>query len=167
VQLNPGDVLSLIVEVCVAIAGFSGIVIVLGRRQSGEWTSVDRLRLDGLLNASVAPMSISGLALILLASRVPSDSVWWICSGVYAVLYGLFWARYMRRAAKLTPEETNRTQMVTVAVSGTATILLLAANALLLHAFWPLAVGLSYHVGLALFNFFGLLQRAVSDGEAA
>jgi hypothetical protein len=155
------------VEVCVAIAGFSGIVIVLGRRQSGEWTPVDRLRLGGLLNASVAPMGISGLALILLASQVPSESVWRICSATYAVLNALFWARGMRRAANLEPEEMNRAQMLIVAVSGAATTLLLIANVLSLHSFWPLAIGLVYHVAIALFNFFGLLQRAVADGDAA
>lgn len=149
----------------VAVAGFSGIVIVLGRRDSGEWTSVDRLRLGGLLNASVAPMSISGLAMILLASQAPSDFVWRTCSAVYAALFVVFWTRGMRRASTLDPEDTNRAQMLIVGISGIAMILLLTANTLLIHSFWPLAVGLVYHIALALFNFFGLLRRVV--GESA
>jgi len=164
--LSPGDVLALVVEVNVAIAGFSGIVIVLGHRGSEEWTAVDRLRLGGLLNASVAPMAISGLALVLLASQVPSETVWRICSGTYAALFALFWIRGMRIAASLEAAAINRGQLISIAVSGVATMSLLTANALSLHAFWPLALGLAYHIGLALFNFFSLLQRVVSDEKA-
>ena len=43
---------------------------------------------------------------------------------------------------------------------------LLVTNALCLGSFWPFAVGLSYQVALALFNFFGLLQRAMPERDA-
>jgi len=165
--LHPGDFLSLVVEISIAIAGFSGIVVVLGRRQSGEWTSVDRLRLRGLLNASFAPMGLSGLALILLASEVPSDAVWRICSSIYAFLYAVFWTHGMRLAASLGPDETNRAQMLLVGFSGVGVILLLTANTISIAAFWPFSIGLVYHTALALFNFVGLLRRAISDSPAA
>jgi len=165
--LSPGDILVLIIENGIAIAGFSGIVVVLGRRQSGEWTAQDRLRLRGLLNASFTPMSIAGLALIMLASKVPSEMVWRICSSVYALLYAIFWTYGMRLATSLEPNEINRTQIFTVLVTGIAVMALLIVNAITIASFWPLAIGLVYHTVMALFNFVGLLMRAISDGNAA
>jgi hypothetical protein len=150
------------VEVSIAIAGFSGIVVVLGRRQAGEWTPAERLRLRGLLNASFAPMGLSGLALILLASEVPSEKVWRCSSGLYAVLYAVFWTHGMRLAARLDPGETDRAQMLSVGISGVAVVLLLVVNAISILAFWPFAIALVYHTALALFNFVGLLRRSIA-----
>ena len=164
--MSPGEILALVVEVNVAIAGFSGIVVVVGHRGFEQWKAVDRLRLQGLLNTSVSPMAISGLGLVLLASQVPSETVWRICSGAFAAVFALFVPYGMRRAASLEPEAINRAQMVSVGVSGVAIMSLLTANAVSLHAFWPLALGLAYNIGLALMTFFGLLQRVLSDDRA-
>jgi len=155
----------LVVETCVAIAGFSGIVMVLGERQSGQWTSIDRLRLSGLLNASVLPMCMSGIALVMLASEVPSSTVWRLCSAIYAVLMLGFWGAGIRRATRLEPEETDRLHLILVIITGIAVLLLLLSNVIVMQAFWPFATGLLYQTALALYNFFGLLQRAVSDGD--
>jgi hypothetical protein len=165
--VHPGDVLTLIVEICIAIAGFSGIVVILGRRPAGEWSAVDRLRLHGLLNASFAPTAMSGLALILLASEVPAHEVWRISSAVYALLFVVFWTKGMRTAMRLDPQETSRVQIISVGISGASVVLILTANAIYLHAFWAFAIGLTYHVALALFNFVGVLTRAISDEETA
>ncbi len=112
-------------------------------------------------------MGIAGLALILLASEVPPETVWRVCSSIYALLYAIFFPRGMRRAASLESEDLNRVQMFTVGVSGGVVALLLIANAISIASFWPLATGLAYHTALALFNFYGLLQHAVSEGGAA
>ncbi len=160
--MHPGDVLSLTIEVSIAIAGFSGIVVVLGRRQAGEWTSVDRLRLRGLLNASFAPIGISGFALVLLASDLPAETVWRVASALYAALFVLFFSHGMRQASNLPQGEVNRLHLVVVGCSGVAVSLLLVVNAVSLAVFWPMAVALGFQLVLALVNFVGLLNRAVS-----
>jgi hypothetical protein len=93
--------------------------------------------------------------------------VWCICSAIYALLFIVFWTRGIRRASRLEPEETNQLQLLLVIVTGTMVILLLLVNAIILQAFWPFATGLVYQTGLALSNFFGLLQRAMSDDDAS
>ena len=165
--MDPGDILTLVIEYSIAIVGFSGIVIVLGRRESGEWTAVDRLRLTGLLNASFAPISMAGFALILLASKVPSEMVWKICSSAYALLYLIFASRGIRRATKLDPSEKNTAQIFVVVVSVAAIITLLIFNAIKISSFWPFAIALAFHTALGLFNFVGLLMNAISDGNAS
>jgi len=101
----------------------------------------------------------------MLASEVPSYTVWRICSAIYALLMLGFWGRGIRRATRLEPEETNRLQLTLVIIIGIVVILLLLSNVTVLQAFWPFAIGLLYQTALALFNFFGLLQRAVSGGD--
>ena len=165
--MDPGDILTLVIEYSIAIVGFSGIVIVLGRRESGEWTAVDRLRLTGLLNASFAPMSMAGFALIMLASKVPSEMVWKICSSAYALLYLVFASRGIRRATSLDSSEKNTAQIFVVVVSVVAVVALLIFNATTISSFWPFAIALAFHTALGLFNFVGLLMNAISDENSS
>jgi hypothetical protein len=52
--MAPEDILTTTAEIGIALAGFSGIVAVLGRRAEGAWSGADRVRLAMLLETSFA-----------------------------------------------------------------------------------------------------------------
>ncbi|MFV8816925.1 hypothetical protein [Haliea sp. E17] len=68
--MHPADFFSLVIETSITIAGFSGIVIVLGRRVDGVWSARDRIQLRALLLSSMTPIAISGLGLLLLTTDI-------------------------------------------------------------------------------------------------
>jgi len=161
--MQPSDFLSLVIEASITIAGFSGIVVVLGRRQVGDWSLTDQIQFRALLTTSITPIAVSGLGLVLLVSEIPSDYVWRICSLINFGLLATGIPTGIRRANKRPKNEINRVHRLVIISSGTAVILLLFANAVAIAAFWPLSVALSFMIGMAIFNFIQLLLRAIFD----
>ena len=78
------DLLQTLAEVAVALAGFSGVVTVFGRRHTGEWDPVDRLHLSFMLETSFAVLFLSILPFALLALDLSPRSTWATMSGVFA-----------------------------------------------------------------------------------
>ena len=64
------DVLLTFAEVGVAIAGFSGIVVALGKRALGQWTQRDRYRLRDLLFASLGTGIFGFLPIVLTGANM-------------------------------------------------------------------------------------------------
>ncbi len=52
-MLQGSDVLTILAEIFVAFAGFTGIVTALGHRSEGKWRPVDVIRFRALLEASL------------------------------------------------------------------------------------------------------------------
>ena len=163
--MQPAELLSLVVEITVAIAGFSGIVVVLGRRHSGEWGPVDRIRFRFLLYTSFAPLGVSGLALILLASQVQEDAIWVTCSSVYALVLAVLIAGGVR--AGLDTAAADRVQLALYSFVGATVTLLQVANVVSVRAFWPLSLALAFHIFLALSSFAGLILGVLSNEDEA
>jgi hypothetical protein len=70
----PGILVSL-TEIAVALAGFTGVVVVFGSRSAGSWLPGDRLRMGFMLEASLTAGGFSLLALLLLSDAIwPADS---------------------------------------------------------------------------------------------
>jgi len=57
--LQGSDVLTILAEIFVAFAGFTGIVAALGQRSAGKWRSVDVIRFRALLEASLIGLVLS------------------------------------------------------------------------------------------------------------
>ena len=83
------SVLTSVIQVAIAIAGFSGIVAVLGQRSEGVWDEMDRIRLQGLLVGSFATMIIAFLPYILFSAELAESLVWRIASSIHAVGIGM------------------------------------------------------------------------------
>jgi len=161
--MEPADLLSLVVEVSITITGFSGIVIVLGRRSLGEWSPRDRVQLRALLVSSITPTAFSGLGLFLLTTDIPLSHIWRICSVFHVAMYAFQATTGIRRAKKLLKDDFDLST-VSVLLGGSMLIALLnIANAVLIAAFWPLALALVWLIGLSLFNFVQLLWRATLE----
>ena len=58
-MLQGPDVLTILAEIFVAFAGFTGIVAALGQRSEGKWRPVDVIRFRALLEASLAGLVLS------------------------------------------------------------------------------------------------------------
>lgn len=162
--MQPADFLSLVVEVSITIAGFSGIVIVLGRRARGEWSPRDQIQLRALLLSSMMPLAISGLGLFLLTTELTVGSVWRICSVFAICLFGFHATTGIRRARQSLKNEIDpATIYVLYSVSISVILLLGLANTFAIVAFWPIALLLVWMIGLSLFNFIQLLWRATVE----
>ncbi len=79
------NALSTLAEVAIAIAGFSGIVSVFGRRSSGHWSPAERSRLFGLLIMSFTALLFCVVPFVLLSIPVSESTCWRSLSLLLAV----------------------------------------------------------------------------------
>lgn len=80
--VNGEEALLTTAEVAITLAGFTGIVAVLGRRGHGEWQPQEQLRLAMLLVSSFAAVLFAMLPIALLGLRVSEAGSWAISSAV-------------------------------------------------------------------------------------
>jgi hypothetical protein len=64
--MEPGEALGSAAQVAVALAGFSGLVVVFHSESIHDWSAVDKFRLRTLLGNSVLPFALSMIAQLLL-----------------------------------------------------------------------------------------------------
>lgn len=159
--MDPSDFLSLAIEASVAIVGFSGIVVVLGPRQFGDWDAMDRMQLRALLIASITPFTISGLTLVLLTSDIPLESIWRSMSLVNLGVFGVALPSGVRLARSQSTEQLKIIQRVAVFSCVAAVCMLLVANVVYIAAFWPLALAIYFQICMALLSFVQLLWRSI------
>jgi len=58
-MLLDNNLLLSLAQVCGSFTGFIGIVVVLGRRSSGEWKAADDVRFRTLITSSLAPFALT------------------------------------------------------------------------------------------------------------
>ncbi len=162
--MQPADFFSLVIEISITIVGFSGIVIVLGRRAQGEWTARDQIQLRGLLISSITAIAISGLGLLLLTTEMPIGYVWRICSVFTIGLFAFQATIGIRRAQRLLSKEFNwPATYIFLSVAIALAVLLGMANAVVIVAFWPIALLLIWLISVSLFHFIQLLWREIVE----
>jgi hypothetical protein len=76
------DVLLTLGEVAIAVAGFSSIVAVFGRRSERTWSAVESFRLTTLIMNAVGPALLAFLPFALENLRVSPPFVWGSSSAV-------------------------------------------------------------------------------------
>ena len=149
------------IEVGIGIAGFSGIVAVLGHRSAGAWTRADRGRMSILLQTSFATVLLSFLPLLLGGTIADSGILWAICSGTYAAYNALSVViRYprIRELRKDPKNEVGGTYFYFV-ISGIAiSVLLQLANVFWLHTGWPYALGVLWTMTFSFTQFVRLMR---------
>jgi hypothetical protein len=156
------------IEAGIAVAGFSGIVVVLGRRAEGQWSPSDRVRVTLLLQTSFAAVGLSFLALALDGAGMAEPTIWRVgsaCYSLYAVLAVLPRVRLFRTMADTDPSfaPTLANGLVVVVFSVAA---LQAYNAVVLGVGWPFALAVIVELVVALAIFVRLLQGAWSQPAA-
>ena len=102
---EPAETLSLFAELSVALAGFSGIVIVLGRRQSGQLSRLELRRLANLFTSALLTLLTSLSALTLLHAGMPEVIVWRAVSAAWTFVFAILTARDWQQVRALSESE--------------------------------------------------------------
>jgi hypothetical protein len=105
--MDGSDALQTFSQLGVALAGFTGVAIVLGGRAAGTWDYVERGQLRQLLESSLAVVLLSLLPLVLERFAWSEADLWRVSNGV-ACAAGLalgasYWIWYWRGDAARYP----------------------------------------------------------------
>lgn len=163
-MLEASDVLTTIAEVGVAVAGFSGVVVVVGRGTEEPLDARQRYYLQALLEVAACAVFFSLLPLVL-DRAFDEDRVWRVSMAIYGFGHfgGVAYHYFTLQGRRLTPKLFRLT-----ALAGAALGLAQFASAFLgsirvIEPFY-LAV-LVWHLGIGG-AYFGLLLLS-SHGSAA
>lgn len=156
------DVLSLLAELATAIAGFSGIVAVFGRRSAGRWRPAERARLVGLLYTSLVAALFSVLPLVLLSVPVSEPTCWRVLSPLLAasLVRPIVSMLQIISETQITPineRESSIAMSWFLIVGNGCAIAVLLVNAIVWSMAWPYLAGILW----ALVNAAVLFTRLV------
>ena len=85
--MEGSDVLIVIAEIAVGLAGFSGVVVTLGRRSSGPWQKDEKLRFNQLLGFALGCAFFAILPLALMLSPLHVETIIQVCGLPAALLF--------------------------------------------------------------------------------
>ncbi len=162
ISLDLTEVLVGIAEIAIALAGFSGVVVVFGSRSSGQWDPGDRLRLTFLLEASFTAGGFALATITMLSLPIAPDLVWAIVSGSWGTFMcgSLYWSsQRMQTNDPSVDELSNRIVFAAFAI----VIVLQFVNVAMWHTFTPVIVGLLLNLVGAAMQFGRLIQSAFRD----
>jgi hypothetical protein len=156
------------IEVGIGIAGFAGIVAVLGHRSTGEWTRADRGRMAILLQTSFATVLLSFFPLLVSGTVADRGVLWSICSGAYAaytVLSVVIRIPRVRELRKDPANEIDDAYLYLVSSAVAISVVLQLANIVWLRTGWPYAAGVLWTMTLS-FTMFVRLMRVLWRSRA-
>lgn len=159
-MLAPVATLGILVEASVAIAGFSGVVVVFGRREAQTWPPIDRGRFRVLLSTRFGVLFLSLVTLVLLHAGVGSATTWRIGSMLLALIAIHEVTSHFRRVSHVPSDEPQRpnTAILVILIGRTLTAFVLnLGNAFVLGEFWAFLAGQVWLFGLACYSFAQLL----------
>jgi len=161
---DPFEALFTVAEVGIALAGFSGVVAILGRRSAGEWSDPDWLRFAMLLAFSFGAVVFSFLPTLILALGASPPSTWAACSLLLALFLVLAYVVVVRRVSQIgaaAASQFPRAAGLSVAVLSAPVLAILALNTLGIgfpRSFGPFFLGLLWLVCLSGLQFYRLLR---------
>jgi len=148
------------IEVAIATAGFSGIVVILGQRGQGMWNQADLARVSLLLQASFIAIFLSFLPLVLDGAGVSTSMIWRVGSGCF-IVYACI-AIPLRRRAILRVRSEDPTYSARLLFVLLPVVLFLVGlqlyNILALGSGWPFVLTVVFEIGVALLAFVRLLR---------
>jgi len=168
---DPTDTLMILVDAAVAVAGFSGVVVVFGRRSAGAWSKLERTRLVNLLSTSFSVLFFSLGALVLLHAELGHSTTWRIGSVGWSVVSIWQIASVARAYSSLSRTDPDRPHIaVPITLLGLTAVLVVLNlhNAFVGPAeFWPFLAALVWLLALAWYSFAQLLLVASRGAPAA
>lgn len=157
--MDPSEVLMLIVEASLGLAGFAGVVTAVGQRNSVHEVALQRLNLVNLLATAFGALFMSLGALALQSGHVEETIIWSLCSAI-GILPMIFFATRsfvaVRRAIGTAQAVRTRT-LYAINVPVIAVCGLQVWNTLVDSTFWPFFVLLITMFAIGCFSFVRLL----------
>jgi hypothetical protein len=169
--LQGSDVLTILAEIFVAFAGFTGIVAVLGQRSEGKWRPVDVLRFQGLLETSLAGLVLSVAPFSFYYFGFAEAVTWASGSALLAIFISSALLRGTRKQRKIRATEDPdfvpgvRLTLVSLGVPVVVIQLLNTVGVGLQHTFPGFLVGLIYLLILCCAMFVLLLRFVRTDAS--
>jgi hypothetical protein len=152
-------------EVAIALAGFSGIVVVLDRGDH-PWSDLDRLRLSMLLQVSISCVFLSFLPIFLTIAGVQSASVWSWSSALWLAYMVIVLGYRARSSVSLrgNPDVDLSVKLVLAFMMTTLAIAVLVqlANVAWLRSPWPHVLAVLQGLLIGCVFFVRLLRRIVT-----
>ena len=164
-QLDAPQILVGIAEIAVALAGFSGVVVVFGSRSQGHWRAGDRLRLSFLLEASLTAGGFALAALVLVSIVETEQTAWAAASGLWALFMPLSLYSSRRRIIDNRERHGDIDTFANRLVFGVFATLVLVqvANVFLWRQFAPVLAALCVNIVGAAMQFARLIRSAFHD----
>ena len=160
---DPG-ILEVVAELGIAVLGFSGIVVVLGRGSSGDWSDLDHFRFNALLRSAFWVVVLSLLPFPLVSAGATEAQVWGWSSGIGAFLYVIVVLSQLKGLAFSqfwSNPEVSKLSLAygLLAVLGCPLLLVLNATGILFErTFTPYLVAVLLTLGASLVSFTRMFQ---------
>jgi hypothetical protein len=158
--MNAADLLTTFAQLGVALAGFSGVVVALGARPTGQWSSREQQLLTILLGTGGGVILWSILPLLLLAAELSERKVWLISSGSWCLAQGAVLVVRARGLARDRDAQTQERGLVTFAfLGGISALAIQLANLIWLAVAWPHLAAVAWQLALSFLVFVRLLRH--------
>jgi len=159
------EVLVGVTEIAVALAGFTGVVVVFGSRSAGSWLPGDRLRMGFMLEASLTAGGFALLALVLFSSMHDAHNAWAVVSGLWALymVYSLYISRQKIRENLEHHHDIDETANRVVFTLFALLIVLQCINVVLWREFAPLLAALVLNIAGSAMQFARLIRSAFHE----
>lgn len=155
IRLDTQSILTTVAEVSIALAGFTGVVAVLGNRRKHDWTADERLQLRTLVETSLTALFASFAPSVLYLVITSEPAVWRTANLVLGTMHLANLVAFLRRAKEAKPTASQKSLLVV----GIAIILahFLASAGMLSWYVMIFMIGLLQQVFIAALNFVLLL----------
>ena len=153
--MNPQSVLTTVAEVSIALAGFTGVVAVLGNRRKHDWTAEERLQLRTLVETSLTALFASFAPSVLYQAMTSEPAIWRGANLFLGVLHLANLGAFLVRAKEAKPT-TSQKSLLGIGIAMILAHFLAAAG--ILPWYVPIfMIGLLQQVFIAALNFVLLL----------
>ena len=153
--MDPSGILTTSAEISIAIAGFSGIVLAIGPRNSGEWPQSSRSVLSTLLVSTAATFVFCFVPLLVASAQLQERAIWLASSFLhFSYLTGIASFRFYQSRRTSSGDHPVSTFYMFVLITLCVMVLQLI-NAVLLRAAWP------YFVAIVAMNLASFIAFAV------
>jgi hypothetical protein len=162
---SPDEVLSSVIEVGIAIAGFTGIVTALVRQRGLR--SEQKYYLSMVLVSSIASVGLAFLPRVLSASRLSESTAWAISSALFVVYFFVVGTYRRRQARRFGQDVLWGPRLLKVVFLGVwGAMMLQIANAALIRDAWPYLWMLVLYLMWSFSLFVALFWTLLEEEEA-
>jgi hypothetical protein len=158
-----------IAEVSIALTGFAGVVVVLGRRTSGPWPLAEQLQLRSLIENGLLVVLAALLPFAVQQHTQEASLIWRVSSGVFGAVggaYAFIIQGHRHRRLRSEPEEASGSLFPGAWIAVVGSISAVVHGALLLNAagvvfhgtFGPYLYGLLWNLSIGAVFFVRLVR---------